>query len=362
MSSDLLHAIDSWRVFESMPLPGQRTPLFVPFEELTTDRPERDLVQALVQTRRVALVGRIGCGKTSTIEYAVSRTEEPLAPLWISAGFEDRSTLTDPSEFARHVIRQITGWARTLGRMSPAEYGEALASTALKHGAATSSVSQNLGLTLAVPWFQPSWSKEVTRTLADPETEKSRSEFVASLSRLVDRIYRWDLKPVLIVDDFDVWLETAGKNDPEATSAFFDVTCRALAELNCALALSVQVEHCGLPAFQNAWRQGYFNERIDIPGLDSRALTRIFDERIRYAAEAADDWTRSEGGVRVLCPASCADVFEPGFERDLHARYRRDEGNLRPMLRIAEAALRTSLGAGDDVITIAAIRDAMLNS
>jgi hypothetical protein len=359
-STELLQALDAWRVFESMPLPGQRTPLYVPFEHLSGVECERQLTDAVVDIRRVAVVGPVGSGKSSLIEYVFSQTSEPLAPLLVSAAHEGVTTLTDPTEFARHVIRQTVRWADEVGAMDAEEQHAALTSTALRYGASSASASYSVGVKLAAKWIEPSWSREVVNTLADPEVERSRAEFVESLSRLVELIYGWGRTPVLIIDDFDIWVNVAANGDQASLDAFFVHTCRMLSERNWGIVLSVQPEFCGLASFRDARAQGFLNDQVELPHLSPSSLRRILDERISYAAESADEQAQVEGSDVRLAPANSADVFDEGFEEFLFTGYRRD-WNIRPVLRIAESALRASVGSGESTISVGVLRDAMLN-
>ncbi len=57
-------------------------------------------------------------------------------------------------------------------------------------------------LAFALKWIEPRWSREIEQTLADPEIERARGDFIASLDRLIELIHEdLDRKPVLIIDD-----------------------------------------------------------------------------------------------------------------------------------------------------------------
>jgi hypothetical protein len=358
VSRELLRALDARRVLESMPLPGTRSDLFVPFGRLAGVGVEETVRPSLADLRRIALVGAVGSGKSSLLEYVLLTTADPLAPLWVSAGHEGERTLTDPTEFARHVIRQIVRWAAPLGRMTTTEERAALVSTSAKQPSATTATSQAIGLKIAAGWLEPSWSREVVNTLVDPEVERSRSDFVDSLRDLVELIHAWGLRPILIIDDFDIWVSTAVGGDESKIGMFFEQTCRMLAELNWGVVVSVQPEYCGLPSFVAAREQRYLNERIELPQLDASALRKIFDERVIHAVTSENELATATGKPERLAASSAYDVFEPGFEHVLHGRYRLD-WNIRPVLGIAETALRNAIAEGDELVSIAALRAAM---
>lgn len=354
--SELLQVLVDWHVLDPVPLPGQRTPVYVPFEELLGVPFERSLASAFERGGRTAVVGPIGSGKSSAIEFSIERSSKRLAPLWVSAAHEGRDTLVDPTEFARHMIRQIVRWARDAGAMNADERQAALAVSALRHAAATERRSTSVGLKLALHWLEPQWVSEVERVLADPEVDRLRSDFIDSLDRLVHLIYDRGYSPLVVVDDFDRWVNTTAADPRPVLDSFFQNTCRMLAERNWAVALAIQPEYSASATFRRAAEQGFLGEQHEIPTLPSSVeLKTIFHQRIVRAVASENEVRRSDGRPP-LPDAGIDDAFEQGFEDQLFERYESDS-NLRPVFSIADQALRETLAVGDDVVTRAALAE-----
>ena len=49
----------------------------------------------------------MGSGKSSVLEYVTSVDADAIAPIWIAVNHESEEILRDPTQFARHLIRQI---------------------------------------------------------------------------------------------------------------------------------------------------------------------------------------------------------------------------------------------------------------
>jgi hypothetical protein len=364
---DLLNLLNATHAFDPVALPGYRTFLYVPFERLLGGRHESRLAEDVANGQRIALIGPIGCGKSSMAEYVMGTAEGDLAPIWISAAHEGEQTLKDPPEFARHLIRQLVGWARDAGAMSSDERDAFLIETSRKLPGRTTRHKQTVSFKLALKWIEPGWSEEVERTLANPDVARNRGDFVASLGRLVELI-REDLgrTPVVIVDDSDRWLRLEPSARESLIDSFFTDTCRMLAELDWAVVMAVHPEYCASSPFRSAAANGYFNVQLSVPRIDRpEALRELLDARIRTLATAAEEATQLEAGIdpSSLPPAvdaSVDDVFEPGFEAVLLEYYAANDSNLRAVLTVAQQALQETIGLGEDTITTAAIRDARL--
>lgn len=351
-----MKAVADWHAFDPVALPGQRGAVFVPFESLTGEQVESKLREGAVTAARVSVVGPIGSGKSSAIEYALETTDHQLAVMWISAAHEGRETLIDAVEFARHVIRQIVRWAHDSGSLTSEEQRSALLSSSRLHSATSETRSTSIGLKLALGWLEPSWADEVKRTLADPEVDRLRSDFVDSLDRLVALLYERGFTPVVVVDDFDRWVNTTSGDTKPVLAAFFDNTVRMLAERNWSLVLAIQPEYASLSEYRRAVEQGFLASQVEIPLLPSSdVLKAIFDERVRRAVESENE-RRTAQGLDELEVVGAEGVFEDRFELQLYARYEQD-ANLRPVFTIADQALREAVRAGESTVLCAALAD-----
>lgn len=358
----LLQTLDARHAFDPVALPGYRTLLYVPFERMVGGRHESRLRSELENGQRIALVGPIGSGKSSMVEYAMEQGSELFAPIWISAAHEGQQTLTDPPEFARHLIRQIVSWARDSRQMGEEARRSFLLETTRTLPRRTASRRQTVSLKLALNWIEPGWSNEVEQTLADPEVERNRGDFVASLGRLVDLIHE-DLgrTPVVIIDDSDRWLSLGEARRDQLIDAFFGDTARTLAEINWSIVMAIHPEYCAARAFRAALANGLFNVQLDVPRLQrAESLRELLDVRIRTVAAGAEEEEELEAGhepEELPLAASVEDVFESGFESVLLDYYEANDLNLRSVLTVAHQALQETINLGEALVTTAALRE-----
>jgi hypothetical protein len=362
--TEILRAIEATHAFDPVPLPGYRGANYVRFDRLTGLPCESRLADALANLQRTAIIGPVGSGKSSLIEYVVTESGTG-APLWVSAAHEGPETLRDPVEFARHMIRQIVRWSADVAAMTDEERRAALVESARAHSRLASQKTQTIGVKLAASWIEPSWSREIQQTLADPEVERVGAEIVASLDRLVELIHDFGRTPIVIVDDSDRWLNTDASQRRALLESFFRETCRMLAERNWAVVLAIHPEYCASPGFRSALADGWINHRLDIPSLETPdALAALFDERIARGVRDAAEWDALELGQRP--PAGDAewpqsrDLFEDGFATLLWERYVAAGGNLRPVLTVAEQAVREALLRGEASISCDTLRETIL--
>jgi hypothetical protein len=362
--AELLAVLHRRQVFAPVAQPGYRSHLYVPFEELVGGRHESRLDDAFRATQRVAVVGPIGSGKSSLIEYVTTVGADALAPIWISVNHEADEILRDPPEFARHLIVEVVRWARDSRAMGEEQRRTILAETTPTLPTTTRTHRQDFSLKLALGWLEPAIGDEVEETVADPAVERARGEFIASLDRLVDLI-REDLGriPILLIDDSDRWLRLGGQVRDALLEGFFADTCRMLAERNWAVAMAVHPDYCATRAYREAAGNGYFTVQHEMPELEAPdALRQLFAVRIQSVAEAENEFVALEEGVHPVPPiaVSADDVFEEGFDVLLHDYYEARERNLRAVLTVAQQALLEAVGLGEERITLASLREAAL--
>jgi hypothetical protein len=322
------------------------------------------LTEAFQTTQRVALIGPIGSGKSSMIEYVTKRHTDVFAPFWISVGHESGEMLCDPPEFARNLIRDVVRWARDSRAMSADERQAVLAETTPTLPTTTRSHKQDFSLKMALGWLEPAMGETVEETVADPAVDRSRDDFIDSLDRLVDLV-RVDLQrvPVLILDDSDRWLRLEGRVREGLLDGFFSDTCRMLSERNWAVVMAIHPEYCSNDQFRAAARNGYFTNQRQMPEIDSSdGIRRLFQARIQSVAEAANELVAYEEGIYPIPPVvvTTADVFEEGFEVALYDYYQASDRNVRAVLTVAQQALQEILGMNEELVTVAALREAAL--
>jgi hypothetical protein len=363
-SVDFLRTLDALHAFDPVPLPGYRSALYSRFENLLGGAHEARLGREVVNVQRIALTGTIGSGKSSMIEYALTTGAPRIAPIWVAAAHQSIDVLVDPPEFARNLIRAVVAWAREAGTMSVGERQAALVETSSKLPVRAITEKHGFSLRMALGWLEPAVSREVEQTLADPELERSPDEFVASLDRLVDLVQtQLGLVPVVVIDDTDRWLRFETKDRERLLTGFFSDTCRMLSERNWSVLLAVHPEYATNGGFRTAVTNGYFTVKIDVPILDSpEAVRAIFEHRVRAVSAAAEEQALLEAGIPgdALAPVSVEDVFEPGFDRVLFDHYRASKNNVRTVLTVVQQALLESIGLGEPIVSIAALREATL--
>jgi hypothetical protein len=160
---------------------------------------------------------------------------------------------------------------------------------------------------LAAKWIEPSWSREIQETLADPEVERSGADLIASLDRLVEFIYEVGRTPVVVVDDSDRWLNTSADHRDEILEGFFRETARMLAERNWGVLLAVHPEYYAAPSFRQAVGEGFLNSQREVPRLpDADVLMRLVEARIARRAEDADEESLAAAAdAEPSAPRSC---------------------------------------------------------
>lgn len=366
-SLELLQLLHATHAFDPVAIPGYRGALYVPFERLVGGRLETALEAELANDQRVALIGPIGCGKSSMVEYVMSARQSQFAPIWVSAAHEGPAMLMDPPEFARHLIRQIVSWAREAREMSSDEHRAFLLETSETLPGRTVSSRQEVSLKFGLHWIEPKWGREIEETLPDPEVARNRGDFIASLGRLVELI-REDLgrTPVVIIDDSDRWLSLEVAQRDDLISAFFTDTCRMLAEVNWAMVMAVHPEYCGPRPFRDAVANGFFNVQMDAPRIDRpEALRELLDVRVRILAENAEDEALLEAGIDpALLPnragSSVDDVFEAGFDSVLLEYYAARDRFLRGVLTVAQQAVQETIALGEAIVPAATVREVAL--
>lgn len=362
--AELLAVLQARQAFAPVAQPGYRTHLYVPFEELVGGRHESLLCEAFETTQRVALIGPIGSGKSSLIEYVTSIGAEVFAPIWISVTHESDEMLRDPPEFARHLIREVVRWARDSQAMADEQRRALLATTTPTLPTVTHRQRQDFSLKLALGWLEPRFGHEVEETVADPAVERARGEFIASLDRLVELI-REDLGrvPVVLIDDSDRWLRLDGHVRDVLLDGFFIDTCRMLAERNWAVAMAIHPDYCATRGYRQGAGNGYFTVQHGMPRLDSPdTLRHLFAARIQSVAEAENEYRALEEGIDPIPPTTVSpdEVFEHGFDALLHEYYEASGQNLRAVLTVAQQALLETVGLGEEIVSIASLREAAL--
>jgi hypothetical protein len=167
----------------------------------------------------------------------------------------------------------------------------------------------------------------------------------------------------VIIDDSDRWLRLDGAPRDTLLEGFFTDTGRMLAERNWAVAMAIHPDYCAARGFREAAGNGYFTVQHGMPQLDSpEALQHLFAFRIQSVADAENEFRALEEGIDPIPPirVEVAEVFEEGFDALLHEYYQASEQNLRAVLTVAQQALLEMVGMGEEIISVASLREAAL--
>lgn len=282
MSRELIVSLRREAAFDPTPLPEDLAALHVPFDDLLGDRRvETALADAGRAAERIALVGPMGSGKSSVLSYTLT-SECGFATLPISVAPESDDTVTDPGQFAQHVVRVVSVWAADLEILSAKERDGLLRAVADRRVLPSRSTQTHAGIALQLPWLaKGDLARDIRREL-EPAIEADRSaiEYLEALRRLTRLVRAVELEPLLVIDDSDRWLRR-GEPRAEIVGAFFERVVRELARLEIGFAVAVHETYLALPEYQRA-TPGVLSARIDVPRLSAPdQLERIIDHRVR---------------------------------------------------------------------------------
>lgn len=302
------------------------------FDALTGKRScEAKLRRDLLKQRVTGLVGPMGSGKTSVIEYVLGPDSEGAAnenslvflPIVFPVRDERMALLTDPREF----VEQLSDAVRDAAQRNFA--GD---STFVKPKPRTrrrSSRKMTLAPTVATPFLQVrlELGDEVFGALSDDRP--SSRERLAELRSVLQLVRDRGLEPVLVFDDLVQWFGSPA-GGVEARTHFWRQVPSALADsLAVAAVLTIEPQFLD-DAFDSA---GDIVERIEVPRVpDAAGLARILDRRIRFRAGPGYDHSS------VLTAEALQLLYE---------HYAAGIGSIRrDVLRPLELALDPDAGAG----------------
>jgi hypothetical protein len=323
--------------FDPVPMRRGLSMLHVPFEDLVPgSQVETALARIMTgEGLRAAICGPSGCGKSSLIGHVGEREKDDVAVLRIPVEAEDDSVVSTPAAFAAHMLRHLARQAAEAGAISARQSAQHQEQSAPRER-----VERRRGLSgkIGLPsWLARAEVAAEAGGVLSVEVDRSAAEVIAVLGQLVDVLEARDLRPVVVLDDSDAWLDTAVGRRAHLVVPFFGrVLPEVVEELSCGWVVAVHDHYLTREDFPH--EAGMFPSRIAIPELqDSGAIAKILERRIQY-------WLDSD-------EVSTGDVFEDGAIGALFAAYGDSAGNLRTPMQYAHAALEAALDDGAPRIT-----------
>ena len=280
--------------------------------------------------------GGSGAGKSSVISSVLNPLVEDLAPLPIPVAIEDPIVATSPVAFAGHLVRTV---ARYVAHAHPAAAEEARERARRTTRTVQGPRRERAGrLSLAPSWLglRVELTTELRSVSEQAAMDRPGQEVIEEAQAILQTVAAHGLRPVIVLDDTDKWLQVPGLPDPAAhLGGFFSQVPRLLAEqLSVSAVLAVHERYLDLSAYDAS--RGFLDATVHVPALPDRgALERVLAHR-------------TKGWV----PAPMAELItEPALDSLMaHYRFGRARDLRRRVLFVAHTALARACDEGADVI------------
>ena len=284
MSVELLAQLQERSAFDPAPRHDALYEVHVPFDEITGATGCEGALNAAIRSgRRVALVGPAGAGKSSVTAHVLGPLVEGLAPLLVpvAVGVDGSDIATDQRAFARHLLGLLR---RQIGKSLPDRAGR----PGLEAPRRQRQVTSTRRATMGPPWLTVELSREIQAVLDD--TAETARELLEQVRDVLAVVTEAGLRPVLVLDDTDKWINSPWQPDVRRIRAgFFGSVIRVIAEdLSAAAVVAVHDSYRGDPAYEAA--QGFLDTTVDVPPLtSSAAVERILARRVELSLDGAQD-------------------------------------------------------------------------
>jgi hypothetical protein len=254
--------------FNARPRTQDQRQVYVPFGELL-EAPgiERRVTDLAAAGTRIGLIGRTGSGKSSLVEYALTR--HPFARIGVPVSLDQDRVAREPRLFAQHLVHALCRYGDASARQEQDDRIHAIA----REG---EEVRREPGL------LQGEAAFEFASSAARIDVNRPAAEIVQQAGRLFDLLRAGGLQPVLVVDDSDKWLGAASEPMIED---FFGRVLPWVAELGTGIVVALQpADYLEGRAYREARRAGVPERELDMPVLREPAqLTRILAKRAEVA-------------------------------------------------------------------------------
>lgn len=345
MSHDLiLQANMTPQAWDPTPRSDSLAACHVPFEALTGQDLEGQLVERLRGYDRIALTGPIGCGKSSLARYVVRRSELGLAPIFINVATERRDQISEVHGFLQLLVSQILSRANAANSLNDDQRRKILRSATLTEdlGVRERRAKAEIGADIWV--LKPGIAREVTRTVRAGEAPKSVADARQAVRDAMQIIVGNEMTPVLIADDTDRLLNAAA--DPTERERLFDgffgEVLREISDyMECGLLVAAQDTYLERPGYRDM-TEGVL-AHVPIPELTAPGqLQLIITARVQFVDPAA----------------AAGDLITPDAVELLHELYHRHDRSLRKTLQELREALAFAAEDHSDLIELRHIQAA----
>jgi hypothetical protein len=308
VSNRAIRALADTHAFNARPRTQDQRQVYVPFGELV-EAPgvERRVTDLAGAGTRIGLVGRTGSGKSSLLEYVLTR--HPFARINVPVSLDQDRVAREPRLFAQHLVHALSRYGEASARQEQSDRIHAIAADG-------SEVPREPGLLRGEAAF------EFAGSAARIEVNRPAAEVVQQAGRLFDLLRASSLQPVLVVDDSDKWL---GAATGPMIEDFFGRVLPWIAELGTGIVIALQpADYLESRAYRDARRAGVPERELEMPVLREPAqLGRILAKRVEVtgidepfaglftetAVDALFDYYAGEAGCslrKTLNAANCA--------------------------------------------------------
>lgn len=340
MSRELLAQLRKAHAFDHAPRRHDLGLYHVPYAELTGRSLEERLGEGLRRGECLAVVGVSGSGKSSLIGHVLGPLAEGVAPISVPVAVEPSDRVGNVREVVSLVVQAIVDQPET--DLSHRHQKEALRGAAefrpAREGASW------VG-TIGASWKGTGLSGELKRQAPTNEVlNRSAASALEALQTLLTRIGREDLMPVLVFDDTDRWLSSAGTGRRDVATAFFSTVLPALRRLTGGIVVAAQTSYFADPDLRDHLDRT-LSGRVDIPMLDSsEVLSRVLASRVHQHI--------GDGG---RLHEVISDQAIDGLYRLYTSEF---GGSLRRVMSTAHVALTDACESGHDRISLNVIEQA----
>ncbi|NMM32411.1 MAG: hypothetical protein HHJ13_00075 [Phycicoccus sp.] len=337
MSAERLSLLQESHAFDPAPVRQELSDRHVPFDTMTpAPRCEQALDSALRRGQRVAVVGVSGAGKSSVTATVLGPLVEGLVPLPIPVSMEQPQVATDPVAFAAHIVRVVAHWVQTA---QPKQAGSARQIT---NQTQPGQRVRRQRFSVTPEWLSAKLELSYELQQVAAENPPTSGQVLAQARQILDLIASEGLRPVLVLDDTDKWLNTAWQDNAVAVRAgFFGRVIRVIAEdLASAAAVAVHTEYLTDPDYQAA--AGFLDATVRVPPVpDAAGVRRILARRAALAL--GDDISREATVLDGLIDDAAVEI--------LYAHYAGGTPDLRRrILYVAHTALTLACDSGAEVM------------